>query len=128
MSVTAARGFSAAGIWAGIKTDDAARVGRSIARNNLLKYAIHGEDPNRGRGLAAIGTTSAVFEPGRLNVAMNGVWICKDGAIGMDRNAVDLTGREVVIRADLAAGGKSATVWTNDLTGAYVHENSAYSS
>ncbi|MYS81184.1 bifunctional glutamate N-acetyltransferase/amino-acid acetyltransferase ArgJ [Embleya scabrispora] len=108
--------------------DDAVLVARSIARNNLLKCAIHGEDPNWGRVLAAIGTTSAVFDPDRLNVAMNGVWICKDGAIGMDRNAVDMTGREVVVTADLAAGGECATIWTNDLTGAYVHENSAYSS
>jgi glutamate N-acetyltransferase/amino-acid N-acetyltransferase len=108
--------------------DDAVQVGRSIARNNLLKCAIHGEDPNWGRVLAAIGTTSAVFEPDRLNVAMNGVWICKDGAIGIDRNEVDMTTREVVITADLAAGGESATIWTNDLTTEYVHENSAYSS
>ncbi|WP_190139608.1 bifunctional glutamate N-acetyltransferase/amino-acid acetyltransferase ArgJ [Streptomyces longispororuber] len=108
--------------------DDAVEAGRSIARNNLLKCAIHGEDPNWGRVLSAIGTTSAAFEPDRLNVAINGVWVCKDGAIGVDRASVDMRGREVVITADLAAGTASATLWTNDLTSAYVHENSAYAS
>ncbi|WP_282796096.1 bifunctional glutamate N-acetyltransferase/amino-acid acetyltransferase ArgJ [Streptomyces sp. CC224B] len=108
--------------------DDAVEVGRSIARNNLLKCAIHGEDPNWGRVLSAIGTTSAAFEPDRLSVAINGVWVCKDGAIGVDRASVDMRGREVVITADLAAGTASATLWTNDLTSAYVHENSAYAS
>ncbi|EPH43662.1 bifunctional glutamate N-acetyltransferase/amino-acid acetyltransferase ArgJ [Streptomyces aurantiacus] len=108
--------------------DDAVEAGRSIARNNLLKCAIHGEDPNWGRVLSAIGTTSAAFEPNRVNVAINGVWVCKDGAIGADREAVDMRGREVVITTDLAAGGQSATLWANDLTAEYVHENSAYSS
>ncbi|WP_405652790.1 bifunctional glutamate N-acetyltransferase/amino-acid acetyltransferase ArgJ [Streptomyces sp. RK9] len=108
--------------------DDAVEAGRSIARNNLLKCAIHGEDPNWGRVLSAIGTTSATFEPDRLNVAINGVWVCKDGSIGADRTAVDMSGREVVITADLAAGAERATLWANDLTSEYVHENSAYSS
>ncbi|WKX72591.1 bifunctional glutamate N-acetyltransferase/amino-acid acetyltransferase ArgJ [Streptomyces sp. XD-27] len=108
--------------------DDAVEVGRSIARNNLLKCAIHGEDPNWGRVLSAIGTTSAAFEPNRLNVAINGVRVCVNGAIGESRDAVDMRGREVVITADLAAGGESAVFWANDLTAEYVHENSAYSS
>ncbi|AVZ77911.1 bifunctional ornithine acetyltransferase/N-acetylglutamate synthase (plasmid) [Streptomyces lunaelactis] len=108
--------------------DDAVEVARAIARNNLLKCAIHGEDPNWGRVLAAIGTTQAEFDPDRLNVAFNGVWVCKDGAIGEDRDGVDLRGREVVITADLAAGTEPATVWANDLTAEYVHENSAYAS
>ncbi|PJE94976.1 bifunctional ornithine acetyltransferase/N-acetylglutamate synthase [Streptomyces carminius] len=108
--------------------DDAVEVGRSIARNNLLKCAVHGEDPNWGRVLSAIGTTSAVFEPDRLNVAINGVWVCKGGSVGEDRELVDMRYREVVITADLAAGDASAVVWTNDLTADYVHENSAYSS
>ncbi|WP_438297322.1 bifunctional glutamate N-acetyltransferase/amino-acid acetyltransferase ArgJ [Streptomyces sp. HUAS TT7] len=108
--------------------DDAVEVARNIARNNLLKCAIHGEDPNWGRVLAAIGTTRATFDPDRLNVAFNGVWVCKEGAIGEDRDRVDLRGREVVITADLAAGTESATVWANDLTAEYVHENSAYAS
>jgi glutamate N-acetyltransferase/amino-acid N-acetyltransferase len=107
---------------------DAVEVGRSIARNNLLKCAIHGEDPNWGRVLSAIGTTSAVFEPDRLNVAINGVWVCKNGSVGEDREKVDMRYREVHIVADLAAGTETATIWTNDLTADYVHENSAYSS
>jgi glutamate N-acetyltransferase/amino-acid N-acetyltransferase len=108
--------------------DDAVEVGRSIARNNLLKCAIHGEDPNWGRVLSAIGTTGAAFEPDALNVAINGVWVCRNGAVGEDRDLVDMRFREVVITADLAAGAQSAVVWTNDLTADYVHENSAYSS
>ncbi|MGC5564435.1 bifunctional glutamate N-acetyltransferase/amino-acid acetyltransferase ArgJ [Streptomyces sp. FR-108] len=108
--------------------DDAVEVGRSIARNNLLKCAIHGEDPNWGRVLSAIGTTSAAFEPDRLNVAINGVWVCKNGSVGEDRDQVDMRYREVHIVADLAAGDETATIWTNDLTAEYVHENSAYSS
>ncbi|MGW1835244.1 bifunctional glutamate N-acetyltransferase/amino-acid acetyltransferase ArgJ [Streptomyces sp. NPDC002067] len=108
--------------------DDAVEVGRSIARNNLLKCAIHGEDPNWGRVLSAIGTTSAVFEPDRLNVAINGVWVCRNGAVGEDRTLVDMRYREVRITADLAAGTESAVIWANDLTADYVHENSAYSS
>ncbi|MCQ4043475.1 bifunctional glutamate N-acetyltransferase/amino-acid acetyltransferase ArgJ [Streptantibioticus rubrisoli] len=108
--------------------DDAVEVGRSIARNNLLKCAIHGEDPNWGRVLSAIGTTSAEFEPDALNVAINGVWVCKNGSVGEDRELVDMRYREVHIIADLAAGGDSAIIWANDLTADYVHENSAYSS
>jgi glutamate N-acetyltransferase/amino-acid N-acetyltransferase len=108
--------------------DDAVEVGRSIARNNLLKCAIHGEDPNWGRVLSAIGTTRAAFEPDRLNVAINGVWVCKNGGVGEDRELVDMRFREVHIVADLAAGDETATIWTNDLTADYVHENSAYSS
>ncbi|MBX7550049.1 bifunctional glutamate N-acetyltransferase/amino-acid acetyltransferase ArgJ [Streptomyces sp. NPDC004232] len=107
---------------------DAVEVGRSIARNNLLKCAIHGEDPNWGRVLSAIGTTAAAFEPDRLNVAINGVWVCKNGSVGEDRDLVDMRYREVRITADLAAGSEAATIWTNDLTADYVHENSAYSS
>ncbi|MFF7849998.1 bifunctional glutamate N-acetyltransferase/amino-acid acetyltransferase ArgJ [Streptomyces sp. NPDC007910] len=108
--------------------DDAVEVGRSIARNNLLKCAIHGEDPNWGRVLSAIGTTSAAFEPDELNVAINGVWVCRNGSVGEDRDLVDMRYREVTITADLAAGTESAVIWANDLTADYVHENSAYSS
>ncbi|MFF3271202.1 bifunctional glutamate N-acetyltransferase/amino-acid acetyltransferase ArgJ [Streptomyces chrestomyceticus] len=108
--------------------DDAVEVGRSIARNNLLKCAIHGEDPNWGRVLSAIGTTSAVFDPDRLNVAINDVWVCKNGSVGEDRDLVDMRYREVRITADLSAGTESAVIWANDLTADYVHENSAYSS
>ncbi|MGW4372726.1 bifunctional glutamate N-acetyltransferase/amino-acid acetyltransferase ArgJ [Streptomyces albidoflavus] len=108
--------------------EDAVQVGRTIARNNLLKCAVHGEDPNWGRVLSAIGTTDAVFEPDRLDVAINGVWVCKDGGVGEDRSLVDMRYREVTITADLHAGDASAVIWTNDLTADYVHENSAYSS
>ncbi|WP_329624453.1 bifunctional glutamate N-acetyltransferase/amino-acid acetyltransferase ArgJ [Streptomyces sp. NBC_01255] len=108
--------------------DDAVEVGRSIARNNLLKCAIHGEDPNWGRVLSAIGTTRAAFDPDRLNVAINGVWVCRNGSVGEDRELVDMRYREVTITADLAAGSESAVIWANDLTADYVHENSAYSS
>jgi glutamate N-acetyltransferase/amino-acid N-acetyltransferase len=108
--------------------EDAVEVGRSIARNNLLKCAVHGEDPNWGRVLSAIGTTSAAFDPDRLNVAINGIWVCKDGWVGEDRELVDMTPREVGITADLAEGTCSAVIWANDLTAEYVHENSEYAS
>ncbi len=107
---------------------DAVEVGRSIARNNLLKCALFGCDPNWGRVLAAIGTTSAEFDPDALDVAINGVQVCRAGAAGDDRSGVDLSGRDVHIRVDLHAGAESATIWTNDLSHAYVEENSAYSS
>ncbi|RAY17242.1 bifunctional ornithine acetyltransferase/N-acetylglutamate synthase [Actinomadura craniellae] len=106
---------------------DAVMVGRAVARNNLLKCAIHGEDPNWGRVLGAVGTTEAVFDPDALNVAINGVWVCRDGAAGDDRSKVDLKPRDVTITIDLSAGASTATVWTTDLTAEYVHENSAYS-
>ncbi|MFD0686293.1 bifunctional glutamate N-acetyltransferase/amino-acid acetyltransferase ArgJ [Actinomadura fibrosa] len=106
---------------------DAVTVGRSIARNNLLKCAIHGEDPNWGRVLSAVGTTEAVFDPDQVNVAINGVWVCRNGSFGDDRDKVDLRPRDVTITVDLSAGPNSATVWTTDLTADYVHENSAYS-
>jgi glutamate N-acetyltransferase/amino-acid N-acetyltransferase len=106
---------------------DAVEVARSIARNNLVKTALFGADPNWGRVLAAVGTTAAAFEPDRLSVSINGVWVCRGGAAAEDRSKVDLTGRAVHIVVDLAAGAETATVWTNDLSLAYVHENSAYS-
>ncbi|MGW1774148.1 bifunctional glutamate N-acetyltransferase/amino-acid acetyltransferase ArgJ [Streptomyces sp. NPDC002104] len=108
--------------------EDAVEVGRSIARNNLLKCAIHGEDPNWGRVLSAIGTTKAAFDPDRLNVAINDVWVCKNGSVGEDRDLVSMKGREVRITADLSTGAQSAVIWANDLTAEYVYENSAYSS
>ncbi len=111
-----------------VSEDDAVGAGRAVARANLVKCAIHGEDPNWGRILAELGMTDARFEPDAVDVAINGVWVCRDGATGDDRDLVDMSGREVVITIDLRAGDASATVWTNDLTAAYVHENSAYSS
>jgi glutamate N-acetyltransferase/amino-acid N-acetyltransferase len=106
---------------------DAETVGRAIARSALLKCAIAGEDPNWGRVLAAVGTTDAVFEPDQLNVAINGVWICRNGYAADDRGKVDLSARDVTITVDLAAGPDAATIATTDLTVAYVHENTAYS-
>jgi glutamate N-acetyltransferase / amino-acid N-acetyltransferase len=107
--------------------DDAVEVGRAIARCSLLKCAIHGEDPNWGRVLAAAGTTRAAFEPDQLAVAINGVWVCRNGAAAADRSAVDLSPRDVTITVELNAGDRQATVLTTDLTAQYVHENSAYS-
>jgi glutamate N-acetyltransferase / amino-acid N-acetyltransferase len=106
---------------------DAVTAGRSVARNSLLKCAIAGEDPNWGRVLSAVGTTDAVFDPDRLNVAINGVWVCRGGAPGDERSKVDLKGRDVTITVDLSAGPNSALILTTDLTEAYVHENAAYS-
>ncbi len=106
---------------------DAVTAGRAVARNNLLKCAIGGEDPNWGRVLAAVGTTDAVFQAERLNVAINGIWVCRHGAPGDDRAKVDLKPKDVTITVDLSAGPHSAIILTTDLTAAYVHENSAYS-
>lgn len=108
--------------------DEAVEVSRSVARSNLFKAAIFGNDPNWGRVLASIGTTQARFDPADLDVAMNGVWVCRESTPAEDPASVDLTGREVSVTIDLKSGDARATVWTNDLTHAYVHENSAYSS
>lgn len=106
---------------------DALEAARAISRSNLLKCAIHGEDPNWGRILSAVGTTSAAFEPEQVNVAINDVWVCRNGGVGDSRDLVDMSGRLVRITVDLGAGEASASVLTNDLTADYVHENSAYS-
>ena len=107
---------------------DAVEVARAISRSNLLKCAIHGEDPNWGRVLAAAGTTNAKFEADEINVSLNGIWVCKKGMTGEDRNLVNMKDRIVQIKVDLNCGSHSAELWTNDLTAMYVHENSAYSS
>ena len=107
--------------------DDAVEAARAVSRSNLLKCALHGEDPNWGRVLAAVGTTDATFEADAIDVAINGIWVCRGSAPAEDRALVSMSGREVVITVDLHAGVDTATVWTNDLTAAYVHENSAYS-
>ncbi len=108
--------------------DDAVDVGRSIARNNLFKAAIFGNDPNWGRVLAAIGTTDAEFDPYDVDVWMNGVRVCTAGGPDRPREDVDLTPRATELVVDLRTGAASATIRTNDLTHDYVHENSAYSS
>ncbi|HEU0285535.1 MAG TPA: bifunctional glutamate N-acetyltransferase/amino-acid acetyltransferase ArgJ [Nocardioidaceae bacterium] len=107
---------------------DALDVARAIARSNLFKCAIYGRDPNWGRVLAQIGTTQAAFDPADLDIALNGVWVCRNSGPADDPSRVDLGGREVEVDVDLKSGPHEATVWTNDLTHAYVHENSAYSS
>jgi glutamate N-acetyltransferase/amino-acid N-acetyltransferase len=108
--------------------DEAVTVGRSVARSNLFKAAVFGKDPNWGRVLASIGTTDAAFDPADLDVAMNGVWVCRRSTPDEDPSKVDMEERQVDVTIDLKAGNARATVWTNDLTHAYVHENSAYSS
>jgi glutamate N-acetyltransferase/amino-acid N-acetyltransferase len=108
--------------------EDAEEVGRAIARSNLVKAAVFGNDPNWGRVLAAIGTTSADFDPYRVDVAMNGIRVCHAGQPDAPRESVDLTPRAVLVELDLQAGDATATILTNDLTHDYVHENSAYSS
>lgn len=105
---------------------DALQAARAISRSNLLKCAIHGEDPNWGRILSALGTSSAVFESDRVDVAINGVWVCRGGGVGESRDLVDMSSRLVRIDVDLGAGASQATILTNDLTADYVHENSAY--
>jgi glutamate N-acetyltransferase/amino-acid N-acetyltransferase len=106
---------------------DAVEIGRSCARNNLLKCALNGQDPNWGRVLAAIGTTRAVLDPNHISVRLNGIEVCRNSAPGDSRELVDMTAQVVEIVIDLGIGGASATILTNDLSAAYVHENSAYS-
>lgn len=107
---------------------DALEVGRAVARSNLFKCAVFGNDPNWGRVLSTVGTTSAAFEPDELDVSFNGVMVCRRGAIGEDRSLVDLRPRRVEVVIDLHAGGEQTLVWTNDLTYGYVKENAEYSS
>jgi glutamate N-acetyltransferase/amino-acid N-acetyltransferase len=108
--------------------DEAVVVARAVSRSNLFKAAIFGKDPNWGRVLAAVGTTDAQFDPYGIDVAMNGVQVCLAGEPHESRDLVDLAPREVAVDIDLHAGDATATIWTNDLTHDYVHENSAYSS
>ena len=106
---------------------DAVKVARACARNNLLKAAIFGGDPNWGRVLAAVGTADAQMDPLAINVILNGVSVCTNSAPDGDKSTVDFTAREVLIEIDLKVGTSTATVLTNDLSDVYVHENSAYS-
>jgi glutamate N-acetyltransferase / amino-acid N-acetyltransferase len=111
-----------------VTEDDAVEVGRAIARSNLVKTAIFGNDPNWGRILASAGTTSAAFDPYQIDVTINGIRVCRAGGPDQPRELVDLTGRAVHVLVDLGAGSASASILTNDLTHDYVHENSAYAS
>ncbi len=106
--------------------NDAVSVGRACARNNLLKCALFGGDPNWGRILAAVGTAEADFDPMNIDVSLNGVMVAKSSGPGEDRSLVDLSGNEIGILIDLKTGSSTATILTNDLSHAYVHENSAY--
>lgn len=106
---------------------EAVTVGKEIARSNLFKCAIFGQDPNWGRVLSAIGVTDATFDPDQIDVSFNGVKVCQAGQIGEDRGLVDLTGRHVKVLVELHAGSAAATIWTNDLTYDYVKENAEYS-
>ncbi|MEY4294151.1 MAG: hypothetical protein RIR29_801, partial [Actinomycetota bacterium] len=108
--------------------DDAVKVGRSVARNNLFKAAIYGNDPNWGRILAAVGVTDAAFDPYDIDVLINGISVSRKGMPDQSRDLVDLKPREVAIDIVLNAGQHEATVYTNDLTHEYVTENSEYSS
>lgn len=108
--------------------EDAEEVSRAVARNNLFKAAVFGNDPNWGRVLAAVGTTQAAFDPYNIDVTINGVRVCRAGEPDQPAEAVDLTPREVHVLIDLKVGTDTATILTNDLTHDYVHENSAYSS
>jgi glutamate N-acetyltransferase/amino-acid N-acetyltransferase len=107
--------------------DDAVEVGRSVARSNLFKCAVFGEDPNWGRVLASVGTTAAAFDPYAIDVRFNDIQVCKAGEAFEDESLVRFDGRDVHLLIDLHAGDSTATIRTNDLTTAYVHENSAYS-
>lgn len=111
-----------------VSEQDAVEVGRAVARNNLFKAAIFGNDPNWGRVLAAIGTTGAQFDPYDVDVSMNGVRVCTAGGPDRPREEVDLTPRATHLLIDLRVGEATATILTNDLTHDYVHENSAYAS
>ena len=106
---------------------DALEVARAIARSNLFKCAIFGNDPNWGRVLAAAGTTAATFDPDHVDVAFNHVTVFADGQLGADRSQVSLAGREVLVELNLHAGTEAASIWTNDLTYDYVKENAEYS-
>ena len=109
-----------------ITEDDAVQVARACARNNLLKCAIFGGDPNWGRVLAAVGTARVALNPLDIDVTLNGIEVAKSSAPFADRSQVSFTDRLVTIDIDLKLGKASATVFTNDLSHDYVHENSAY--
>ena len=111
-----------------LSESDAVNVARACARNNLLKAAIFGGDPNWGRVLAAVGTANAQMNPLTIDVMLNGVAVCTNSAPDGDKSTVDFSAREVIIEIDLKIGTSTATVLTNDLSYDYVHENSAYSS
>jgi glutamate N-acetyltransferase/amino-acid N-acetyltransferase len=111
-----------------VNETEAVEIARAVSRSNLFKAAIFGNDPNWGRVLAAVGTTHAEFDPYDIDVSFNGVRVCRAGEPDQSRDLVDLTPRAVDILIDVKVGTATATIWTNDLTHDYVHENSAYAS
>lgn len=108
--------------------EDALDAARCVARSNLFKCAVFGRDPNWGRVAAAVGASKAVFDPDEMDISINSVMVCRSGQVGEPRHLVDLSGRQVQVLVDLRAGTRQATIWTTDLTHAYVAENSEYSS
>lgn len=108
--------------------DEGEEVARAVARSNLFKTAMFGKDPNWGRIISAVGTTGAQFDPTTLDVAVNGVMVCRNAGIGEDRALVSFEDREVHVDIYLKAGEHEVTIWTNDLSYDYVRENAEYSS
>ncbi|ROS38126.1 bifunctional glutamate N-acetyltransferase/amino-acid acetyltransferase ArgJ [Amycolatopsis thermoflava] len=107
---------------------DAINVGRTVAEDNLVKTALFGSDPNWGRVAMAVGRAQAEIDPGTLSISINGVTLFANGTTAADRSAADLSGRAIEIVIDLGVGASEATIFTTDLSHAYVEENSAYSS
>src|SRR5699024_6393148 len=103
-------------------------VARAVTRSNLFKTAMFGKDPNWGRIISAVGTTEAAFDPTTIDVAVNGVMVCRNAGIGEDRNLMNFDNREVTVYTYLKAGETTETVWTNDLSHEYIRENAEYSS
>jgi glutamate N-acetyltransferase/amino-acid N-acetyltransferase len=107
---------------------EALAVARRVARDSLVKTAFFGSDPNWGRVAMAVGNANATIDPHRLEIAMNGVTLCRDGAVAADRRAADLSGRDILVEIDLHVGAAAAQIRTTDLSPRYVEENSAYPS
>ncbi len=107
---------------------DAIAVGRTIAEDNLVKTALFGSDPNWGRIAMALGRVPAAIDPDKVAITINGVTLFAKGTTAADRAEADLSGRDIEIVVDLGLGEGEATIFTTDLSHAYVEENSAYSS
>jgi glutamate N-acetyltransferase/amino-acid N-acetyltransferase len=107
---------------------EALAAARAVARDNLVKTAFFGSDPNWGRIAAATGASPATVKPETLDIRINGILLCRGGAVAADRAKADLSGREITVEIDLHLGDGQATVLTTDLSHGYVEENSAYSS
>lgn len=108
--------------------DDAVRVARLVAEDNLVSTALFGSDPNWGRIAMALGRADAEIDVERAEIAVNGVVLFSGGMPAADRSETDLSGRDIEIVIDLGLADCTATVLTTDLSHGYVEENSAYSS